>query len=416
MLRQLVQFFPGDLVTAAPVNAPAPELPASPAVERNHRALLCMHPYLLSRLLERAWLEHELTTTGPVQNLALPQQLFWNLGSWAASLPGGVDRAPTLGLPAMALPTTPWDHLIYAYFIENTRAVDIFRRIVRELATGERLSIPNNLQAMSWARTTEELFFRDATAFPIGNLISQVRPDFNATRRNAYYRMFGMDLNHGMEDGRPYPYDKPEAANRDFVRLFEQLIVDVWAARVNRANVVGTNPTDPAAVARTVRLLEELLTMRKRNGTLQREEFVSVSMMSWFHLTLGGHLNIDTPIVEALSCTATTPGERLIRLGQRVGIPAHPRTREFIELANNMSVLLRLIETGVLSNASTVPLLWNAASPLSPLLDEIITSWSLVTGRDVKASTLRVSASPAQLPPPMVTTAVVAPGAALVRN
>ncbi len=118
-------------------------------------------------------------------------------------------------------------------------------------------------------------------------------------------------------------------------------------------------------------------------------------MMSWFHLTLGGQLNVATPIVDALNCGATTPGERLIRLGQRVGIQAHPRTREFLVLANGMSLLLRLIEAGALSSPATVPLLYSAASPLASFVDEIVTSWSLVTGRDIKATAIRLSAGAA---------------------
>jgi hypothetical protein len=288
---------------------------------------------------------------------------------------------------------------------------------------GERLPIPtNNPQALLWVRTTEDLFFRDASPFPIGNLISQARPDFNATRRNAYFRMFGMDLNHGADDGRPYPYEKAEVANRDFVRLFEQLLVDVWAARINRTNGIGANPTDPTAVVRTVRLIWEMLTMRRVAGTLQREEFVIVSMASWFHLTVG----TDTPIVQALSATATTPGERLIRLGQRVGIAAHPRTREFFDLANNMSILLRVIESGVLNSAAVVPLLWATASPLSLVVDEIITTWSLVTGRDLKAQAMRLTSMPQAIlapalapamPPAMAPTALPsANNGALMRN
>ena len=156
--------------------------------------------------------------------------------------------------------------------------------------------------------------------------------------------------------------------------------------------------------------------MRRRNGALQREEFVAVSMMSWFHLTLGGQLNVDTPIVDALNCGATTPGERLIRLGQRVGIHAHPRTREFLVLANHMSLLLRLIEAGALSSPATVPLLYSAASPLASFVDEIVTSWSLVTGRDIKATAIRLSAGAQSSLPAAVSVPALAPAGEALRN
>ena len=35
-----------------------------------------------------------------------------------------------------------WDHLIYAYMIENTRICEIFRRVVHEFTHGEKLGTP----------------------------------------------------------------------------------------------------------------------------------------------------------------------------------------------------------------------------------------------------------------------------------
>src|SRR5262245_15663379 len=86
-----------------------------------------------------------------------------------------------------------WHHLIYAYLIENTRAYEIVERVLQELVTGERLG---QLSAAShrWARATEDLMYRDQGFF-LSSLTSQVRRNAHATRRNAYWRMFGMDLN-----------------------------------------------------------------------------------------------------------------------------------------------------------------------------------------------------------------------------
>ena len=58
------------------------------------------------------------------------------------------------------------------------------------------------------------MFYRDPPPFFITAVTGYVRPDIHATRRNAYQRMFGMDLNHGTDDNKPYPYVKAEAANK----------------------------------------------------------------------------------------------------------------------------------------------------------------------------------------------------------
>src|SRR5919106_1805268 len=78
-----------------------------------------------------------------------------------------------------------WDHLIYAYMIENTRIYEIFRRVVKEFLFGEKLGTPSAATQL-WLRNTEELFYRDPPPLSITNISSHIRPDLRATRRNAY--------------------------------------------------------------------------------------------------------------------------------------------------------------------------------------------------------------------------------------
>ena len=106
--------------------------------------------------------------------------------------------------------TVLWDHLIYAYMIENTRIYEIFRRVLYEFLYGEKLGVPLP-DAQDWLRNTEELFYRDPPPFFITTITSDIRADLRASRRNAYQRMFGMDLNHGTDDGQPYPFVRAEA-------------------------------------------------------------------------------------------------------------------------------------------------------------------------------------------------------------
>jgi hypothetical protein len=288
--------------------------------------------------------------------------------------------------------TVVWDHLIYAYLVENTRIYEIFGRVLREFLTGETLQISEPATQL-WLRSTEELFFRDATPFSIYSVTSWLRKDLQSTRCNAYYRMFGLDLNHGTESGTPYPYVKPAAANRQFVSTFEDFLREVWRGIENAKNESGANPTDNAAIANLARSLQDMLTARRggTRGALSREEFTAVAAMSWFHLTI----EFDSPVVQDLRAGATSPDERLRRIGERVGLPAHSRTTDYLRLAPAMSRILWAMEAGFFSIPATVPVLYTPSdgtpNPIRADMETIITHWSIATGHDLKARRVTVT-------------------------
>ena len=227
--------------------------------------------------------------------------------------------------------------------IENTRIYEIFRRVVREFLHGEKLGVPGTVpgrpgiretaESQRWLRTTEELFYRDPPPFFITTITSHVRGDIQATRRNAYQRMFGMDLNHGTDDNKPYPYTKAEAANSGFVSTFEELLREVWIGMENVNNQTGANPTDDAKIADLAEKLHDMLRTRREAGNLSREEFDFVSMMSWFHLTVDS----DLPIIQDLRAQAASPEERLFKIAERVGLPAHGLSKNYFDIADSIS-------------------------------------------------------------------------------
>lgn len=275
-----------------------------------------------------------------------------------------------------------WDHLIYAYCIENTRVYEVCNKLLVELIHGERLG---SLSAAShrWVRSTEELFFRDSMPSLIASLVSSVRPDIRATRRNAYYRMFAMDLNHGAIDNSPYPYRKSDSSNQAFVTTFESLLREIWRGYVNAANTSGPNTTDNSVIAELCRRLREMMSERRRNGALSREEFVAVASMSWFHLTVSS----NTPVVVDLKADSSTPEERLRRLGERVGVGTHSRARSFFTLADPLAHLLADVELGKYDAAADTEKLYDPSAGGNVTADTltIIHHWSVATGRDLKA-------------------------------
>lgn len=367
------------------------------------RDLVQFHPADLTAVLELAW---EKRSNRQTLDLGHPFRRSDFLGfgaTWIGSklLTGAAPTPPTdqpnlnpiiNGINGAACGVL-WDHLIYAYMIENTRIYEIFRRVIHEFLHGEKLGVPGTIpgpagvletaESQRWLRTTEELFYRDPPPFFITTITSRVRADIDATRRNAYHRMFGMDLNHGAEDNKPYSYVKAEAANNEFVATFEEFLREVWIGMENVNNTSGGNPTDDAKIANLAERLHDMLRTRREAGNLSREEFNFVSMLSWFHLTVDS----DLPIIQDLRAQAASPEERLFKIAQRVGLPAHGLSKSYFDIADSISRILIEIETGIFNTRAAAPALYTPDGGGDPeeAMRTIIEYWSRITGREMKA-------------------------------
>jgi hypothetical protein len=278
-----------------------------------------------------------------------------------------------------------WNHLIYAYMIENTGIYEIFRRVLNEFRHGETLGVPLD-GADHWLRNTEELFYKEPASFSIMSLNSFIRPDLNATRRNAYYRMFGLELNDQQEDKTNYV--KAKAANNEFVNTFEEFLRKVWVGIINVGNSSGEKRTDDSEIANLAEKLHDMMVTRRIGGNLAREEFFFVSMMSWFQLTL----EFDSPIVLSLRAEGASPEQRLHKIAQRVEKPAHALSKNFFDMSDAISRILIQIETNIYKDTAAVAALYTDI-PDGPIHDikTIITHWSITTGHDLKSK--KVSAN-----------------------
>jgi hypothetical protein len=90
-----------------------------------------------------------------------------------------------------------------------------------------------------------------------------------------------------------------------------------------------------------------------------------------------------------LRADATGTEQRLFKVAERVGMPAHGLSKHFFEIADSISRILIQIETGDYNDAAGVPALYTRVTPSegSPeaAMRKIITHWTAITGRDVKA-------------------------------
>ena len=361
--------------------------------------LVQFHPSDLTAVLELAW---DRRADRQTEELGHPFRRS-DLSSFATTWFGSRALTPPAPTPPAGRPNLNqiingilgsgcgvlWDHLIYAYMIENTRIYEIFRRVIQEFLYGEKLGVPGALPitgsspSQQWLRTAEELLYRDPPPFFITTVTSHVRGDIHGTRRNAYQRMFGMDLNHGTDDNKPYPYVKAESANTAFVSTFEEFLREVWIGMENVNNTSGGNPRDDAKIADLAEKLHDMLRTRRETGNLSREEFVFVSCMSFLHLTVDS----DLPIIQDLRAQAASPEERLFKIAQRVGLPAHGLSKNYFDIADSISRILIAIETGIFNFPAAAPALYTSTGGGDPeeAMRTIIRHWSIITGREMKA-------------------------------
>jgi hypothetical protein len=351
--------------------------------------LFRLHPVDIVALLEAVWDKRREQTVDlgrPFRRSALSRfsDTWFGANLFSHSLPEGIG--PGLGPLLDAIVSsdgTLSDHLIYAYMIENTRIIEVVRRVVHEFLHGEKVGAPS-ADTQQWLRTTEQLFYRDPPPLFVTSVYSDIRPDRDATRRNAYQRMFGMDLNHGGADNKPYPYVKADAANKEFVSTFEELLRETWIGIINAGNLSGAKPTDDAKLRDLIKKLQDMLNARRINGNLSREEFAFVSMMAWFHLTLES----DTAVVVDLRAQAASAEQRLFKIAQLVGLPAQGLAASYFDIADSISRILLLIESGFFTAVPDAIVGLYMPGELEQKMRTIITHWSIITGRDMKAGKL----------------------------
>ena len=369
MIRQLVNgIFAAGL----------PAVPSHPGVAAGNmdaaiRAVLTADPLDLTLYVEQYWDSFN-PSAGP------SRRNLWASGRFntiAPRLPIVAPTATEIGIPS-------WDHLAYSYVIENSRASQIFRRVVREYRSGEGLGVPS-ADTRRWLETTEALLFGSGNLIPPWLSTSMARQDAEAVRRNAYWRLLGMDLAFGTDDNRQPEYVKASAANTDFVRLFEELLFELWRAISNVKNLVAGNETDQDRIFRIAEELQFILRSRRLGVMLDREELAAATVLGWIELTI----NSDNAIISDLKAQSTSSANRLKMIGNRVGLPAHSKSAALLAMSEDISILLRMLESQVITQ-STVSTLY-LPSGIGENSRRVITEWSAATGKDQSGAKSRMS-------------------------
>lgn len=297
---------------------------------------------------------------------------------------------------------TPPYHLIFSYLVENTRIAQIFEKLIWMYVHDEKLTKAGP-DAFRWITNTEALFYKDASPSDRRSQTSQLRPVSEATRRNAYFRMFGMDLAFGDINNNTYQYTKAETNNSTFITMLERFLVEVWKGYINANNTSGQNTTDTEHLEDLSRRLQEMLMNRRttelnftnyRYYNLSAEEYSSYIFMYWLFFII----SYNSPVVDFLNCTGNTAGDRLMNIGRRIGLPAHTKSVAILDIAQPMNAILRSFELGLFNNADVLRRIIRSHStvnPINPLptpqeieimnnLLLIINNWERATGHRIK--------------------------------
>jgi hypothetical protein len=363
----------------------------SPSYEDRAKALFRLHPMELFALLEMAWSfrvnknnalgdpRHKTDLKSMPESLL---QLFpfyeTNQKIFLPNFPvSSVVKTRTAGFVL-------WDHLIYAYIIESTQIYRIFHKLIKNYAQGD-FEINLNAETLQWLHNTEMLWFADPPVFSSFNMVSHLRDDMGSTRRTAYDEMFGFTLPADTNaDGKPYPFHHPKSTNTNFRRNFERIGEESWVGinYHNKGNTtIGPDPTDDESIQFNAFEMQKNFLAQRNNGDITKQEFFYVAMMSWFHLTL----EFNSPVVAAFGINEQSPAQRLFALANIVGVPANGLSENLFRLADAMSLLLTLVETGIFNNNARI--LYDetiTGNVLPGIMRRIIFNYSQVTGRDLK--------------------------------
>jgi hypothetical protein len=388
------------------VTPPSP----GPLVQQNVDSLFIYHPLQISAIVETVWrnrynaastpfvpwpqaftdaLLSEYTLGWTFPNTGPPSQIQQTDGL----MPSGETFVPPADQPGISLTSgqvrpTNWDHIIYAYTIENTRIFDVFAKVLETYIFSERLETPSPASQQFW-RNTEYLIYGDGLPTMLWAPTSRLRRDEIASRLTTYYRMIGADLSHAQELAATHPYEKPAAANRDFIPTFEAFAREVWRGIVNARNTSGQNDTDAAVIATLARRIFDMMATRQQSANLVRDAFRAGGIISWLHLAV----MYDSPAVVDLKATASSPEQRLAKIAERVDMKINPSSKMLFDLAQPFSILMQQIETGAFNTPLGAQLLYTLQPPnvVEPNVEVVIDQYALATGRDLKAQAVAVT-------------------------
>jgi hypothetical protein len=96
-------------------------------------------------------------------------------------------------------------------------------------------------------------------------------------------------------------------------------------------------------------------------------------------------------LIDDLRATATDEADRLMKIGNAVGIKPPAHARELFEMSDLASGIVRFIELGHFDTSANVTALYTPVSTLSQDMERLIDLWEMATGDSIKAPAVRLA-------------------------
>ena len=261
-------------------------------------------------------------------------------------------------------------HLIYAYFVESTGIVEVFRALFDSYLKSDeflKLNRRDDLLLIELLKDTiREVYAKSA---------STIAPDPAQLRLAAYWRLFGYEIQ--MKPNFP----KTANYNADFNKNFEDAMYEIFQGILDQNQQI-LKLGNPAAVAELLNNLRRQLVNRTYN---EIEDVAESSALLMARLL--GLLDNNRLIVERLGIRADTRERRLLELGEKLRVPVAKQTPYVFIFAQRMETFLKRVEDAVWTRANAEQLYTNPAEV--QFFREIAIAWYQVTGKDFQAEALK---------------------------
>jgi hypothetical protein len=267
------------------------------------------------------------------------------------------------------------NNLIYAYFLESTGLVEVFRKLFTSFLTSDDVLKLNRQDDSDLIETLKEIM-----NLTFAKSASSITPDLEELRLNAYWRLFGYTIK-GKEN-----FPRARGYNAEFNKTFESIMVNIFQLILDRGITIE-KMGNPNALATDLDSLQKQLNTRTYNTI----EDISQQYAEVFYalvLLLGNNKLMN----ERLNVRSEDPARRLIELGQNFKVAVAKETSYLFLLASRMNIFLRKIEEVKDWTPQKARELVETADN-EVFFKEIQSAWAMVTGTNFLEVALRARRS-----------------------
>jgi hypothetical protein len=219
------------------------------------------------------------------------------------------------------------NHPVSLWSVEHSGVLETIRALLISYQKGtDDIDTAGNNQLENRLEDAIELIF------PRSNSSAEMDPE--KRRLNMYYRLFGWILD-GKND-----FPKPTKHYSAFETTFRELMRNIFHGIIDNGNPNMIRVADPAKIAQLLNEMRQRLAEHSNSNGINR---ITDEWIVAFDLLID--LVNSNDLMNAASILAQGVNGRLVALGNKLNIPVKQDLQAHIQLAENMALLLRRIQT-----------------------------------------------------------------------